>query len=75
MTGVGSKLTLKYYSNRVTKQESILIRKFELDHKFETQGHILIEFNFVKMRTCQFVNKAFKNMKLVKFNMMIIKDW
>ena len=40
MTGVGSKLTLKYYSSRVTKQESILIRKFELDHRFENLGHI-----------------------------------
>jgi len=35
-----SKLTLKYCSNQVAKQESILIQKFELDHKFETQGHI-----------------------------------
>ena len=27
------------------------------------------------MRTCQFVNGTFKSMKLIKFNMMIIKDW
>ena len=35
----------------------------------------LIEFNFIKIRTCQFVNGTFKSMLLVKFNMMIIKDW
>ena len=31
--------------------------------------------HYVKMRICQFVNMTFKSMKLVKFNMMIIKDW
>ena len=35
-----SNLTLKCCSNPVAKQESILIQKFKLDHKFETQGHI-----------------------------------
>ena len=40
MTGMGIKLTLKYCSDQVAKQESILIQKFELDHKFETQDHI-----------------------------------
>jgi len=35
-----SKLNLKYYSSWVTKQESILIQEFELDHKFENLGHI-----------------------------------
>jgi len=42
-----SKLTLKYYSSRVTKQESILIREFELDQKFENLGYIshLVQFH------------------------------
>ena len=37
-----SKLTLKYCSDRVTQQESILIQKFKLDHKFENLGHIFL---------------------------------
>ena len=33
----------------------------------------LSEFNFIKMRTGQFVNGTFKSMKLVRFNLLIIK--
>jgi len=36
------KLTLKYCSNRVAKQQLILIQKFKLDHKFENLGHIFL---------------------------------
>ena len=69
-----SKLTLKCCSNQVAKHESILIQNLKWITNLRLKVTFLIEFNFVKMRTSQFVNRTFKSMKLVKFNMMIIKD-